>query len=182
MRDKRYEPGNNPRRDIEVCLAGAGHLYDAKTAQPEIAERFIGTVLPKLVKTLTGALAGQVGMAKTLELGVPKQGPVSKIKELRAKSDNESSSCDNSWRRIWRTRRSKEIKVLSGRRAAHRSLQSARLPAPSISGGNFSLGAGQIASPIGSLLAKQANTSVMLSNVTGSMQRQSRSSWMPRIR
>jgi hypothetical protein len=45
MRDKHYEPGNNLRKDIEVCLTGAGHLYDAKTAQLEITERFIGSGL-----------------------------------------------------------------------------------------------------------------------------------------
>ena len=67
MRDKHYEPGNNLRKDIEVCLTGAGHLYDAKTAQLEIAERFIGTELPKLVKTRAGAAAGRIVMAKTLE-------------------------------------------------------------------------------------------------------------------
>jgi hypothetical protein len=35
MRDRHYEPGNNLRMDIEVSLTGAGHLYDAKTAQLE---------------------------------------------------------------------------------------------------------------------------------------------------
>ena len=48
MRDKHYEPGSNLRKDLDVCLTGAGHLYDAKTAQPEITERFIGTELPNL--------------------------------------------------------------------------------------------------------------------------------------
>ena len=67
MRDKHYEPGSNLRKEIEVCLTGAGHLYDAKTAQLEIAERFIGTEMPKLVKTRAGAVAGRVVMAKTLE-------------------------------------------------------------------------------------------------------------------
>jgi hypothetical protein len=67
MRDKHYEPGNNLRKDIEVCLTGAGHLYDAKTAQLEIAERLIGTELPKLVKTRAGGVAGRVVMAKALE-------------------------------------------------------------------------------------------------------------------
>jgi hypothetical protein len=67
MREKHYEPGNNLRKDIEVCLTGAGHLYDAETAQLEIAERFIGTELPKLVKTSVGAVAGRVVMVKTLE-------------------------------------------------------------------------------------------------------------------
>jgi hypothetical protein len=67
MREKHYEPGNNLRKDIEVCLTGAGHLYDAKTVQLEIAERFIGTELPKLVKTRAGAAAGRIVMAKTLE-------------------------------------------------------------------------------------------------------------------
>jgi hypothetical protein len=67
MREKHYEPGNNLRKDIAVCLIGAGHLYDAKTAQLEITERFVGTELPKLVKTLTGEVAGRVVMAKTLE-------------------------------------------------------------------------------------------------------------------
>ncbi|HTF66729.1 MAG TPA: hypothetical protein VK638_29000 [Edaphobacter sp.] len=71
MRDKHYEPGNSLRKDIEVCLTGAGHLYDAKTAQLEVAERFIGAELPKLVKTLTGAVAGRVVMAKTLEPAIP---------------------------------------------------------------------------------------------------------------
>jgi hypothetical protein len=50
-----------------VCPTGAGYLYDAKIAQLEIAERFIGTELPKLVKTRAGAVAGRVVMAKTLE-------------------------------------------------------------------------------------------------------------------
>ena len=58
MRDKHYEPGNNLRKDIEVCLTGAGHPYDAKTTQLEITERFVGTELPKLVKTLTEAVRG----------------------------------------------------------------------------------------------------------------------------
>jgi hypothetical protein len=71
MRDKHYEPGNSLRKDIEVFLTGAGHLYDAKTAQLEVAERFIGTELPKLVTTLTGAVAGGVVMAKTLEPAIP---------------------------------------------------------------------------------------------------------------
>jgi hypothetical protein len=98
MREKHYEPRNNLRKDIQVCLTGAGHLHDAKTAQLEIAERFIGTELPKLVKTRAGAAAGRIVMAKTLEpaiadawmvvdclSGRPKASTVSKIKDLRAK-------------------------------------------------------------------------------------------------
>jgi 3-hydroxybutyryl-CoA dehydrogenase len=55
---------------IALMLASSGgevRLYDAKTAQLEIAERYIGTELPKLVKTRAGAVAGRVVMAKTLE-------------------------------------------------------------------------------------------------------------------
>jgi hypothetical protein len=37
MREKHYEPGNNLRKAIEVCLTGAASRYDAKTAQLEIA-------------------------------------------------------------------------------------------------------------------------------------------------
>jgi 3-hydroxybutyryl-CoA dehydrogenase len=55
---------------IALMLASSGgevRLYDAKTAQLEIAEQFISTELPKLVKTRAGAVAGRVFMAKTLE-------------------------------------------------------------------------------------------------------------------
>ena len=71
MWDKHYEPVNNLQKDIEVCLTGAGHLCDAKTAKLEIAERFIGTDLPKLVKTRAGAAAGRIVMAMTLEPAIP---------------------------------------------------------------------------------------------------------------
>jgi hypothetical protein len=67
MRDKHSEPVNNLRKDVEVCLTGAGHFYDAKTAQLKIQERLIGTELPKLVKTPAGATAGRIVIAKTLE-------------------------------------------------------------------------------------------------------------------
>ena len=55
---------------IALMLASSGgevRLYDAKTAQLEIAERYIGIELPKLVKTRAGAVAGRIVMAKTLE-------------------------------------------------------------------------------------------------------------------
>ena len=55
---------------IALMLASSGgevRLYDAKTAQLEIAERFIGTELPKLGKTRAGVVTGRVVMAKTLE-------------------------------------------------------------------------------------------------------------------
>ena len=65
MREKQYEPGNNLQKDIEVCLTGAGRLYDAKTAQLKIAQRFIGTELPMLVKTRAGALARRVAMVQS---------------------------------------------------------------------------------------------------------------------
>jgi len=40
-------------------------LYDAKTAQLKIAERLIGTELPKRVKTHAGAVAGRVAMVRS---------------------------------------------------------------------------------------------------------------------
>jgi hypothetical protein len=47
MRGKHCEPGNHLRWNIASFLTGAGHLCNAKTAQLELAERFIGTDLPK---------------------------------------------------------------------------------------------------------------------------------------
>ena len=44
-----------------------GTLTKKKTMQLEIAERFIGTELPKLVKTRAGGAAGRIVMVKTLE-------------------------------------------------------------------------------------------------------------------
>jgi 3-hydroxybutyryl-CoA dehydrogenase len=58
---------------IALMLASSGgkvRLYDAKSAQLEIAKRYIGTELPKLVKTRAGAVAGRVVMAKTLEQAI----------------------------------------------------------------------------------------------------------------
>jgi hypothetical protein len=46
------EPGSNLQKDIAACLTGTGHLDEAKTAQQEMIERFIGTELPKRMKTL----------------------------------------------------------------------------------------------------------------------------------
>jgi hypothetical protein len=65
MREKHYEPRNNLRMNTEVCLTGAGHRYDAESTQLEIAERFFGTELPKLMKTSAGAVAGRVVIVKT---------------------------------------------------------------------------------------------------------------------
>jgi hypothetical protein len=61
MREKHYEPGNSLQKDIQVSLTGAGHVDDAKTAQLEIAECFIGTELPKLMKTRAGAQGDEFG-------------------------------------------------------------------------------------------------------------------------
>jgi 3-hydroxybutyryl-CoA dehydrogenase len=55
---------------IALMLASSGgeiRLYDSKPAQLEIAERYILSELPNLVKSRAGAVAGQVIYAKTLE-------------------------------------------------------------------------------------------------------------------
>ena len=55
---------------IALMLASSGgevRVYDAKATQLEIAERFIDTELPKLVKSRAGAVAGRVVFAKTIE-------------------------------------------------------------------------------------------------------------------
>jgi 3-hydroxybutyryl-CoA dehydrogenase len=55
---------------IALMLASSGgevRLYDAKPAQLDIAERYIDSELPKLVKARAGAVAGRVVFAKTLE-------------------------------------------------------------------------------------------------------------------
>jgi 3-hydroxybutyryl-CoA dehydrogenase len=58
---------------IALMLASSGgevRLYDAKAAQLEIAERYIDTELPKLVKERAGAVAGRVVFAKSLEFAI----------------------------------------------------------------------------------------------------------------
>lgn len=58
---------------IALMLAssdGEVRLYDAKSAQLEIAQRFIDAELPKLVKARAGAVAGRVVYAKTLEAAI----------------------------------------------------------------------------------------------------------------
>src|SRR5262244_55705 len=55
---------------IALMLASSGgevRLYDAKPAQLEIAERYINSELPKLVRARPGAVAGRVVYAKELE-------------------------------------------------------------------------------------------------------------------
>jgi len=55
---------------IALMLASSGgevRVYDAKAAQLEIAERFIDSELPKLVKSRPGAVAGRVVFTKTME-------------------------------------------------------------------------------------------------------------------
>jgi len=55
---------------IALMLASSGgevRVYDAKAAQLEIAERFIDSELPKLVKSRADAVAGRVVFAKTIE-------------------------------------------------------------------------------------------------------------------
>jgi hypothetical protein len=57
-------------RILRSISLARGTFTIAMTAQLKIAERFIGTELPKLVKTRTGGAAGQIVMAKTLELTI----------------------------------------------------------------------------------------------------------------
>jgi 3-hydroxybutyryl-CoA dehydrogenase len=55
---------------IALMLASSGgevRVYDAKATQLEIAERFIDSELPKLVKSRPGAVAGRVVFAKAIE-------------------------------------------------------------------------------------------------------------------
>src|ERR1700735_2076747 len=55
---------------IALMLASSGgevRLYDAKATQLDVAERFIDSELPKLVKSRAGGVAGRVVFAKTLE-------------------------------------------------------------------------------------------------------------------
>ena len=55
---------------IALMLASSGgevRVYDARPTQLEIAERFIDSELPKLVKSRAGAVAGRVVFAKTIE-------------------------------------------------------------------------------------------------------------------
>lgn len=58
---------------IALMLASSGgevRLYDAKPAQLDIAEQFIDSELPRLVKARAGAVAGRVVYAKALEPAV----------------------------------------------------------------------------------------------------------------
>src|SRR5246500_5891164 len=55
---------------IALMLASSGgevRLYDAKATQLDVAERFIDSELPKLVKSRAGGVAGRIVFAKTLE-------------------------------------------------------------------------------------------------------------------
>jgi 3-hydroxybutyryl-CoA dehydrogenase len=58
---------------IALMFANSGgevRLFDAKPAQLEVAEQFINSALPKLVKERTGAVAGRVIYASSLESAI----------------------------------------------------------------------------------------------------------------